>query len=131
MTIDPKYLDLIQADIDQETGPEEKAALEAFLAQSEEGRSLHQELTALAACLDEMEELPAPAHLQHVIMNSVTPRTAPAPRTSTPHRTVIVGKVPLPRAEYKDWQGNLVPLTKYLGRPLLVWMPLSISADGR
>ena len=83
MTIDPKYLDLIQADIDQETGPEDKAALEAFLAQSEEGRTLHQELSALAVSLDEMEELPAPTHLKHVIISSAAPRTGSARRASS------------------------------------------------
>ena len=40
MTIDPKYFELIQADIDGEIDDAGKAELESFLADSEEGLSL-------------------------------------------------------------------------------------------
>jgi tetratricopeptide (TPR) repeat protein len=50
---------------------------------------------------------------------------ATAPPSDALRRTVIVGKVPLPHAEYQDWQGNVKPLTSHLGKPLLVnlWSP--------
>lgn len=73
MAIDQKFTDLINADIDGEISDAEKATLSAFLAQSEEGRSVHSEMTAFLGSLDAMEpELPPP-HLHHVIMNSIKP----------------------------------------------------------
>ena len=73
MAIDQKYTDLINADIDGEISDAEKATLSAFLAQSEEGRSVHSELTAFFGSLDTVDpELPPP-HLRHVIMSSIRP----------------------------------------------------------
>jgi tetratricopeptide (TPR) repeat protein len=56
--------------------------------------------------------------------NRLLPDVAPPP-VDPLRRTVIVGRVPLPHAEYLDWHDNLVPLTQYLGKPLLVnlWSP--------
>ena len=44
MTIDPKFFELIQADIDGEIDATGKAELENFLAESEEGRASLREL---------------------------------------------------------------------------------------
>ena len=81
MTIDPKYFDLIQADIDGEIDEAGKAELENFLAESEEGRTVYGELETLCRSLDGMPELDPPAHLRHVLMNQApvkaTPRPAP------------------------------------------------------
>ena len=82
MSIDPKYSNLIHADIDGEIEAQDKAELDAFLAQSEEGRALYGELAALASSLDEIEELPPPAHLKHVILNMAPGKTSSAERRS-------------------------------------------------
>jgi len=71
MSIDSRYSDLIQADIDGEISAEDKADLDAYLAASEEGRALHAEFATLAASLDEIGELVPPTHLKHVILNQV------------------------------------------------------------
>ncbi len=72
MAIDEKYTELINADIDGEIQPDEKAALEAFLAENAEGRALHGELRSLCSTLDAEDMLEAPAHLRHVVMNSLS-----------------------------------------------------------
>ena len=81
MSIDPKFSELIQADIDGEISAEDKQALEAFLADSAEGRELHESLVALTRDLDTLDELEPPTHLKHVIMNmaptSTEPQSAP------------------------------------------------------
>ena len=46
MTIDPKYFELIQADIDGEIDDAGKTELENFLAESEEGRAVYEEFCA-------------------------------------------------------------------------------------
>jgi hypothetical protein len=78
MSIDAKYSDLIQADIDGEISVADKAELDAFLAESEEGRALHAEFATLAGSLDEIGELVPPTHLKHVILNQAPVRSAPA-----------------------------------------------------
>lgn len=77
MAIEQKYTDLINAALDGETSAEEQAELEAFLAGSDEGRALHAELAALCNTLDEIDQEKPPAHLRHVIMNSVPPTQKP------------------------------------------------------
>ena len=73
MAIDQKHLDLINADIDGEIGDSARAELRAFLAESAEGRALHEELASLCSTLDGVDSIEAPAHLRHVIMNSMKP----------------------------------------------------------
>jgi hypothetical protein len=81
MTVEQKYRDLINADIDGEIGAEEQAELQAFLADSAEGRALHDELSSLCGALDALDEEAPPLHLRHVIMNSIP---KPPARTSSP-----------------------------------------------
>jgi hypothetical protein len=81
MTVEQKYQDLINADIDGEIGAEEKAELQAFLADSAEGRALHDELSSLCGALDALDEEAPPVHLRHVIMNSIP---KPPARSSSP-----------------------------------------------
>ena len=76
MTIDEKNIALINADIDGEIQPNEKAELEAFLASSEDGRALHEELRSLCSTLDSEDLLDPPPHLRHVVMNSL-PKSRP------------------------------------------------------
>ncbi len=75
MTIDERYLELINADIDGEIQPAEKAELEAFLAENAAGRALHEELQSLCSTLDAEKLLEPPTHLKHVVMNSL-PKSA-------------------------------------------------------
>lgn len=79
MTIDPKYFELIQADIDGEIDAAGKAELENFLAESEEGRAVYGDLETLCRSLDGMPNIEPPAHLRHVLMNEAPVRSAPRP----------------------------------------------------
>jgi len=80
MTIDPKYFELIQADIDGEIDAGDKAELENFLAESEEGRAVYEDLSTLCQSLDGMPSVEPPAHLRHVLMNQAPVRSAPRPK---------------------------------------------------
>jgi hypothetical protein len=79
MTIDPKYFELIQADIDGEIDDTGKAELENFLADSEEGRAVYGELETLCRSLDGMPTIDPPAHLRHVLLNQAPIRAASRP----------------------------------------------------
>ncbi len=78
MAIDPKYHDLINADIDGEIGHEDKSSLDAYLVENEEARALHVELATLCGSFESIEPVSPPPHLRHVIMNSVKPAPAKA-----------------------------------------------------
>jgi hypothetical protein len=75
MTIDERFGDLIQADIDGEISAADKSDLEAFLASNEEGRAFYDELRAVSSSLDAMEQVEPPAYLRHVILGAVPSRT--------------------------------------------------------
>ena len=77
MTINPKYFELIQADIDGEIDDAGKAELENFLAESEEGRAVYEELETLCRSLDSLPSLDPPAHLRHVLLNQAPVKAAP------------------------------------------------------
>ena len=79
MTIDPKYFQLIQADIDGEIDDAGKAELESFLADSEEGRSVYEQLETLCRSLDGMPSIDPPQHLRHVLLNQAPVKAAPQP----------------------------------------------------
>ena len=79
MTIDPKYFELIQAAIDEEIDSAGKAELDTFLAESEEGRAVYEELATLCQSLDGMPEINPPAHLKHVLLNMAPARSAQRP----------------------------------------------------
>lgn len=81
MAIDPKYVELINADIDGEISSADKATLEAFIADSPEAQASHADLSAVRASLDALPELDSPPHLKHTIMASI-----PEQRHAT-HRT--------------------------------------------
>ena len=71
MAIEQKYTDLINAAIDGEISAEDKAELDAFLAESAEGRALYNELSSLCESLDDLATEEPPVHLRHVIMNTI------------------------------------------------------------
>jgi hypothetical protein len=77
MTIDPRYFELIQADIDGEIDDAGKAELENFLADSEEGRAVYEELETLCRSLDGIPSIDPPAHLRHVLLNQAPVKAAP------------------------------------------------------
>jgi hypothetical protein len=79
MTIDPKYFELIQADIDGEIDAAGKAELENFLAESEDGRAVYEELETLCRSLDGMPGIEPPPHLRHVLLNQAPVKSAPRP----------------------------------------------------
>jgi len=76
MAIEQKYLELIHADIDGEISDVEKDELQAFIASSVEGRTLHEDLTALHTILGSVDKEEPPRHLRYVIMNAVKPMRA-------------------------------------------------------
>jgi hypothetical protein len=85
MAIDEKYIALINADIDGDIQPDEKTELEEFLAKSEAGRALREELRSLCSALDAADMLDPPPHLKHVVMNSLPgPKTQTSPVTESP-----------------------------------------------
>lgn len=75
MTIDPRNFELIQAAIDGEIDSDGKAELDSFLANSEEGRAVYEELATLCQSLDGMPEVEPPAHLKHVLLNMAPARS--------------------------------------------------------
>ena len=79
MTIDAKYFELIQAEIDGEIDDAGKAELETFLAESEEGRTAYEELEMLCRTLDGMPSTDPPPHLRHVLLNQAPVKAAPRP----------------------------------------------------
>ncbi len=83
MAIDEKYIALINADLDGDIQPDEKTELEVFLAESESGQALQDELRSLCSTLDAEGMLDAPPHLRHVVMNSL-PTSSSAPVTESP-----------------------------------------------
>ena len=76
MAIDPKLVELINADIDGEISPAQKQELDAALATNADAQAMHTELSGLHAALDELPDLDPPPHLKHTIMAAV-----PAPQT--------------------------------------------------
>jgi hypothetical protein len=79
MTIDPKYFELIQAEIDGEIDDAGKAELETFLAESEEGRAVYEELEMLCRSLDGMPSMDPPPHLKHMLLNQAPVKAVPRP----------------------------------------------------
>jgi hypothetical protein len=73
MSIEQKFIDLINADIDGEIEHADKSELDVFLEGNDEARALHKQLAALAGSIESIEPVSPPAHLRHVIMNSVKP----------------------------------------------------------
>lgn len=88
MAIDPKIVDLINAEIDATISTEDRATLDEYLAESEAGRALRNELHGLCNDLDAVESVTPPPHLKHVILHSLgakTPVMPDAGRKKTEH----------------------------------------------
>ncbi|MEJ2128388.1 MAG: hypothetical protein P8X81_06040 [Woeseiaceae bacterium] len=69
--MDPRIIELINADIDGEISSDDKQELEALLAESPEAQAMHAELAGLGTSLNELPDLEPPAHLKHTIMASI------------------------------------------------------------
>lgn len=74
MAIDPKIVELINADIDGEISPADKDTLEAMMAESPEAQAMHAELSGLSSSMDDLPDLDAPPYLIHTIMAEI-PKT--------------------------------------------------------
>ncbi len=85
MAIEQKYTDLINAALDGEISAEEQAELDAFLADSAEGRAHQEELASLCGTLDGLDAEEPPVHLRHVIMNSMPQAREPEPSPGLLH----------------------------------------------
>jgi hypothetical protein len=81
MSIEQKYIELINADIDGEIEDAGKSELGVFLEENDAALTLHKELAALAGAIESVHPVSPPPHLRHVIMNSVkrTPAVAESP----------------------------------------------------
>jgi hypothetical protein len=81
MAIDPKLVELINADIDGEIRSADKQDLEAQLATNPEAQALYAQLSGLGSSLSELPDLAPPVHLKHTIMASI-PKTEAQERRS-------------------------------------------------
>jgi len=73
MTIEHKFTDLINAEIDGEISDAEQLELQAYLDDNPEGQALHDELASLCTTLNGVEQEEPPTFMRHIIMNSVPP----------------------------------------------------------
>ena len=71
MTIEQKYIDLINAEIDAEISAADQALLDAYIAQNADARALRDELRALSGELATMEAVTPPADLRQPVMRQV------------------------------------------------------------
>ena len=77
MDIDPKIVELMNADIDGEISEEGRATLTAHLDNDPEAKSLYEELAGLCAELDGLEIVAPPPHLSHAITAAIAPERQP------------------------------------------------------
>ena len=71
MAVDPRIIELINADIDGEISSDEKQELDTLLADSPEAQAMHAELSGLNTSLNELPDLDPPVHLKHTIMAEI------------------------------------------------------------
>ena len=106
MTIDPKYFELIQAEIDGEIDDAGKAELETLLAESEEGRAVYEELETLCRSLDGMPSMDPPPHLKHMLLNQAPVKALPRPEPGLLAITLaLVDSAQISRGAFDDVTG--------------------------
>lgn len=108
MAIDPKIVELINADIDGEISSGDKQELETLLADSPEAQAMHAELSGLNSTLNELPDLDPPVYLKHTIMASI-PRTEAQQRRSNLLHAIIAA--PAMRYAAMFAAGSLITLT--------------------
>ena len=77
MAIEPKYLELMNAELDGEISEAERIDLAEYLAANPDAQTMRAELVALCGSLDEMTQLDPPPHLKYAILDSL-PASRPA-----------------------------------------------------
>jgi hypothetical protein len=71
MAIEPKYIDLINAEIDGEISAADRDRLEEYLAGNADARAMRDDLSNLCAELDSVELVEPPAHLKHAVIDTI------------------------------------------------------------
>ena len=71
MAIQPKYVELMNADIDGEISGAERIDLQEYLESNPEAAALRADLAALCGELDEMGQMDPPPHLKYAILDSL------------------------------------------------------------
>jgi len=76
MNIDPRYLELMNAEIDGEISPEDQALLESFLDSNDEARAYRDQLRAMCRMLDDEPAIDAPDGLGRPALAKIQPAAA-------------------------------------------------------
>jgi hypothetical protein len=71
MTMEQKYIDLINAEADGEISDAEKADLDHYLADNSEAQAFRDEIQSLCGTLNSVEAIDPPSHLKYAIMDNV------------------------------------------------------------
>ena len=79
MAIDPKYIDLMNAEIDGEISADDRARLEEYLAEDQEARAFREELAATCAELNTVEMVEPPAHVKHIVLDTIARQSTVKP----------------------------------------------------
>lgn len=70
MAIEPKYVELMNADLDGEISDAERIDLAEYLEANPEAAAMRSELAQLCGSLDEMGQVEPPPHLKYAILDS-------------------------------------------------------------
>jgi hypothetical protein len=81
MAIEPKYVELMNADLDGEISDAERIDLAEYLEANPEAAKFRSELGELCGSLDELEQVEPPPHLKYAILDSLQ-KPRPAQRES-------------------------------------------------
>jgi hypothetical protein len=81
MALPERTVELIQAGVDREISAADKRELDSILAGSEDARRYHAEIAELCDALGAADMLDPPAHLHHLIVDSVESNRRRAPRS--------------------------------------------------
>lgn len=108
MAIDPKTVELINADVDGEISSTDKEELTALLTGSPEAKAMHAELSGLSSSLNELPDLDPPVHLKHTIMASIPKSEAQKRRSNFLHS---IFAAPAMRYAAMFAAGSLITLT--------------------
>ena len=79
MTIEAKYVELMNADLDGEISDAERIDLAEYLEANPEAAAMQTELSELCGSLDEMGQMDPPPHLRYAILDSLQKTAKPKP----------------------------------------------------
>lgn len=83
MAIEPKYVELMNAEIDGEISDADRADLERHLETNPDAVTMHAELAELCGTLDDMGQMDPPPHLKYAILDSLKTSDDRATRKSS------------------------------------------------